>query len=175
MKKPLTLFGIALTLVSTNAFAADSTLTIRGDVRDNACSVATESKAFTVNLMDNAAKQFNAIGATTPLVPFRIVLSPCGSSVTAIKVGFNGSQDSDNNDLLKIDGGASAAAGMAVQILNGQETMLPVNAPTSSITWTPLTPGQTNYLSFYARLMATRVPVIPGHVYATATFTLEFQ
>lgn len=175
MKKPLTLFGIALTLVSTNAFGADSTLTIRGDVRDNACSVATESKAFTVNLMDNAAKQFNAIGATTPLVPFRIVLSPCGSSVTAIKVGFNGSQDSDNNDLLKIDGGASAAAGMAVQILNGQQTMLPVNAPTSSITWTPLTPGQTNYLSFYARLMATRVPVIPGHVYATATFTLEFQ
>ncbi|EOF9299815.1 fimbrial protein [Enterobacter bugandensis] len=175
MKTPLNLFGIALTLVCTNAFAADSTLTIRGNVRDNACAVATESKAFTVNLMDNAAKQFNTVGATTPLVPFRIVLSPCGSSVTAVKVGFNGRQDSDNNDLLKIDGGASAAMGMAVQILNGQQTMLPVNAPSSSIAWTTLTPGQTNTLSFYARLMATRVPVIPGHVYATATFTLEFQ
>jgi len=175
MKKPLNLFCIALTLVCTNAFAADSTLTIRGNVRDNACTVATESKALTVNLMDNAAKQFNAVGASTPLVPFRLVLSPCGSSVTAVKVGFNGSQDSDNNNLLKIDGGASAAAGMAVQILNGQQTMLPVNAPSSSIAWTTLTPGQTNTLSFYARLMATRVPVIPGHVYATATFTLEFQ
>ncbi|HFT1963321.1 TPA: fimbrial protein [Enterobacter ludwigii] len=175
IKKPLSLFGAALTLVCINAFAADSTLTIRGNVRDNACAVAAESKEFTVNLMDNATKQFNAVGATTPLIPFRIVLSPCGSSVTAVKVGFNGSQDSDNNDLLKIDGGASSAAGMAVQILNGQQTMLPVNAPSSSIVWTPLTPGQTNTLGFYARLMATRVPVIPGHVYATATFTLEFQ
>lgn len=175
MKKPFALFGIALTLVCTNALAADSTLTIRGNVRDNACAVAAESKALTVNLMDNAAKQFNAIGATTPLVPFRLVLSPCGNSVTAVKVGFNGRQDSDNNDLLKIDGGASAAMGMAVQILSGQQTMLPVNAPSSSIAWTTLTPGQTNTLSFYARLMATRVPVIPGHVYATATFTLEFQ
>ena len=70
-------------------------------MRDNACAVATESKEFTVDLMDNAAKQFNAVGATTPLVPFRIVLSPCGSSVTAVKVGFNGTPDSDNNDLLK--------------------------------------------------------------------------
>jgi minor fimbrial subunit len=58
--------------------------------------VAGESKDFTVDLMDNAAKQFNAVGATTPLVPFRIVLSPCGSSVTAVKVGFVGVADSIN-------------------------------------------------------------------------------
>ena len=38
-----------------------------------------------------------------------------------------------------------------------------------------LTPGQTNILNFYARLMATQVPVTAGHVNATATFTLEFQ
>ncbi|MDR8230620.1 type 1 fimbrial protein, partial [Acinetobacter baumannii] len=42
-------------------------------------------------------------------------------------------------------------------------------------TWTTLTPGQTNILNFYARLMATQVPVTAGHVNATATFTLEFQ
>ncbi|WP_162868160.1 type 1 fimbrial protein, partial [Klebsiella pneumoniae] len=51
----------------------------------------------------------------------------------------------------------------------------PINAAASSIAWTNLTPGQTNILGFYARLMATRVPVTAGHVYATATFTLEFQ
>uniref|UniRef100_UPI003EBA35A1 fimbrial protein n=1 Tax=Klebsiella aerogenes TaxID=548 RepID=UPI003EBA35A1 len=68
MKKPLNLFGAVLTLVCANAFAADSTITISGYVRDNACAVATESKEFNVDLMDNAAKQFNAVGATTPLV-----------------------------------------------------------------------------------------------------------
>ena len=64
---------------------------------------------------------------------------------------------------------------MGVQILNDQQTMLPLNATSSAIPWTTLKPGQSNTLNFYARLMATQVPVTPGHVNATATFTLEFQ
>ena len=43
---------------------------------------------------ENAAKQFNNIGATTPVVPFRILLSPCGNAVSAVKVGFTGVADS---------------------------------------------------------------------------------
>lgn len=175
MNKSLTLMGVLLALVCATTSAADSTITISGYIRDNTCAVATESKEFTVDLMNNAAKQFSAIGATTPLVPFRIVLSPCGGSVTAVKVGFNGMQDRDNNSLLAIDKGASAAVGMAVQVLNSQQMMLPINALSSSIPWTPLTPSQTNVLNFYARLMATHMPVTAGHVNATATFTLEFQ
>ena len=183
MKTPVYLLGALLSLVVACASAADSTITISGYVRDNACAVAGESKDFTVDLMDNAAKQFRAVGATTPLVPFRIVLSPCGNSVTAVKVGFVGVADSINTDLLQLDGGASAAAGMGVQILGAQQTALPLNAassagprePCTAIPWPTLTPGQTNTLNLYARLMATRVPVTAGHVNATATFTLEFQ
>lgn len=108
-------------------------------------------------------------------MPFSIVLSPCGSSVTAVKVGFTGVADSANTSLLKLDSGAPAAAGMGVQILDTQQAMLPLNAAPSARAWTTLTPGQTNILNFYARLMATQVPVTAGHVNATATFTLEFQ
>ena len=85
-------------------------------------------------------------------VPFRIVLSPCGTSVTAVKVGFTGVADSVNTSLLKLDAGASAAAGMGVDILDQQQSRLPVNAPSSAIAWTTLTPGQTNILNFYAVL-----------------------
>lgn len=175
MRKKPYLLSALVSLVVANASAADSTITISGYVRDNACAVAGESKDFTVDLMANAAKQFHAVGVTTPLVPFRIVLSPCGSSVTAVKVGFVGIADSVNTDLLKLDGGVSAAAGMGVQILDGQQAVLPLNATSSTIQWTTLTPGQTNTLNFYARLIATQVPVTAGHVNATATFTLEFQ
>ncbi len=175
MKKNLYLLSALLSLAVTGAYAADSTITINGYVRDNACAVAGESKEFTVDLMNNAAKQFHAVGATTPLVPFRIVLSPCGSAVTAVKVGFVGIADSVNTDLLKLDGGPSAAAGMGVQILDAQQRMLPLNAASPAISWTTLTPSQTNTLNFYARLMATQVPVTAGLVNATATFTLEFQ
>lgn len=173
-KKLLNLLGTVLTMVCVNTFA-DSTITISGYVHDNTCTVETISKDFTVDLLDNVTKHFNSVGDTTPMIPFHIVLSPCGDSVRAVKVGFNGTRDNENHDLLKIDSGDSAAMGIAVQILNGKKTMLPVNAPFSSIEWTTLTPGKKNILGFYARLMATSVPVTAGHVYATATFTLEFQ
>ncbi|STS93100.1 type 1 fimbrae adaptor subunit FimF [Klebsiella variicola] len=112
MKTLQYLLGALLTLAAPLSFAADSTITISGYVRDNACAVAGESKDFTVDFQDNAAKQFYAVGATTPPVPFRIVLSPCGTSVTAVKVGFTGVADSVNTSLLKLDADASAAAGM---------------------------------------------------------------
>lgn len=174
MKKSIYLLSAVMLLASHGAAAADSTIIISGYVRDNACTVAGESKDFTVDLMNNASRQFHAVGATTPPVPFRILLSPCGSSVTAVKVGFTGVADNDNTALLKLDGGAASAAGMGIQILNAQQTMLPLNADSSSIPWTTLTPGQANTLNFYARLMTTRIPVTAGHINATATFTLEF-
>ena len=144
--KPFYLLCAFLWLAVSHALAADSTITIRGYVRDNGCSVAAESTNFTVDLMENAAKQFNNIGATTPVVPFRILLSPCGNAVSAVKVGFTGVAD-----------------------------QIPINAPSSAISWTTLTPGKPNTLNFYARLMATQVPVTAGHINATATFTLEYQ
>lgn len=97
--KPFYLLCAFLWLAVSHALVADSTITIRGYVRDNGCSVAAESTNFTVDLMENAAKQFNNIGATTPVVPFRILLSPCGNAVSAVKVGFTGVADSHNTGL----------------------------------------------------------------------------
>jgi minor fimbrial subunit len=175
MRKLFSLYGGVLLLSAANAVAADSTISISGYVRDNACAVATESKDFTVDLMNNAVKQFHSVGATSPLVPFRIVLSPCGGAATAVKVGFTGVSDTLNTTLVKLDSGVSAAGGMGVQILDGSRSPLVLNAGASEQSWTTLTPGQTNILSFYARLMATQVPVTAGRVNATATFILEFQ
>ncbi len=59
--KPFYLLCAFLWLAVSHALAADSTITIRGYVRDNGCSVAAESTNFTVDLMENAAKQFNNI------------------------------------------------------------------------------------------------------------------
>lgn len=106
--------------------AADSTITIRGYVRDNGCSVAAESTNFTVDLMENAAKQFNNIGATTPVVPFRILLSPCGNAVSAVKVGFTGVADSHNANLLALENTVSAASGLGIQLLNEQQNQIPL-------------------------------------------------
>lgn len=174
-RKALYLLSALLPLTTASAIAADSSITISGYIRDNGCAVAGESKDFSVDLQNHAVKQFHTPGATTQAVPFRIVLSPCGTSVTAVKVGFTGIADSANNNILGLDSGTASAAGLGVQILDAQQRMLPINSASSAISWTSLTPGQTNTLQFYARLMATQLPVTAGHVNATAIFTLEFQ
>lgn len=175
IRKTLSLICALIPLTAASAIAADSSITISGYVRDNGCAVAGESKAFSVDLLNHAARQFHTLGATTQAVPFRIVLSPCGTAVTAVKVGFTGIADGADSRVLGLDSGTAAAAGIGVQILDAQQTMLPLNAASPAIAWTSLTPGQTNTLQFYARLIATQLPVTAGHVNATATFTLEFQ
>lgn len=165
-----------LSLISVRiAWAADSTIIITGNVRDNACTVAPGSKDFVVDLIGNAAKQFHQVGVTTPMVPFNIVFDRCGGSATAIKVGFTGVADNDNRSLLKIDGGSGMAAGMGIQILDSNRNAIALNAVSNMLNWSTITAGQPNTLYFYARLMATRVPVTAGLVRATANFTLEFQ
>lgn len=176
MAKLLIILGTLISLTFNMVFAADtSTISITGNVLDNGCAVAVESKDFTVNLMNNAAKQFSSVGTTTPPVSFNIILSPCGGSVTAVKVGFTGIADTENSDLLKLDNYASAAAGMGIQLLDKTKNMVPLNASSSELVWIDLVPNQTNTLSFYARLMSTQLPVKAGSVTATADFTLEFQ
>ncbi|CAK9883725.1 MAG: Protein FimF [Candidatus Erwinia impunctatus] len=158
-----------------SAYAADSTITISGYVRDNACAVAAESKNFDIDLMQNATKQFPAVGTGTPYVPFNILLSPCGNSVTAVKIGFTGISDDNNPSLLKLDSGTQSASGIGVQILDSNKLALPVNNSSSLISWVPLRAGESNTVNFYARLIASRVPVTAGIVRATAVFTPEFQ
>ncbi len=175
MRKPFYILCLLSLFTARITLAADSTITINGNVKDNACSVSSGSQDFVVDLMSNSAKQLYQIGATTPMVPFNIVFDKCGGSAIAVKVGFTGVADGDNTTLLNIDGGGGAAEGMGIQILDNNRNAIALNAGTSALDWSTLTGGQSNTLYFYARLMATRSPVTAGLVRATANFTLEFQ
>lgn len=138
MKKYLSILWL-LPLLTGYAHAADSTITITGYLKDNACSVSIDSQDFTVNLLNSAAKQFHQVGVVTPAIPFNIVFDKCGSSATAVRVGYVGTADSDNTSLLKTDAGTDAASGVGVQILNGDKTPISLNAAQSSLRWTTLT------------------------------------
>ena len=74
--KPFYLLCAFLWLAVSHALAADSTITIRGYVRDNGCSVAAESTNFTVDLMENAAKQFNTLARRLLLFHFVFCCHP---------------------------------------------------------------------------------------------------
>ncbi|NWC93108.1 MULTISPECIES: fimbrial protein [unclassified Pseudomonas] len=168
-------FLCLISCLVSNAYAADTVITIKGYLKDNTCSVSVDSRDFTVDLMNNATKQLSRVGATTVPAPFKIVFDKCGGSTTAVKVTYGGVSDNDNDALLKLDSGVNAASGMGIQILDSNKNSIPLKSGMQSLSWTNLIAGQSNTLGFYACLMATRSPVTAGVVNATADFTLEFQ
>ncbi|MDI6539111.1 fimbrial protein [Pantoea ananatis] len=171
---PLCLLACVL-LLTGRADAADSTITVTAYVRDNMCRVATPMP-LTVDLKQTASKQLFRPGEVSPgPAQFSIELNPCGASAVGVKAGFTGTADPDNNTLLQIDSGTGAATGAGIQILDSNMNPIPLNAASATLSWTPLTAGQSNTLLFYARLMATRNPVTTGTVNASASLTLEFQ
>lgn len=173
--KKISITTITLILLSQSVIAADSTIHIKGYMWDNTCGVAPGSQDQVVDLLNNALKQMYKVGEVTPIVPFYIELSPCGEAATAVKVGFSGIADISNTTLLAIEPGGQNASGVGIQILDGNRVPMAINATSDYITWTPLVAGKNNTLHFYARLMTSKLPVIAGHIHASATFTLEFQ
>lgn len=167
--------AVLLSASTFSLYAADSAIKVTGQVIDFGCSVSTESADFTVDLMKNSAKQFTSVGNTTPNVPFKIILTDCSDSTTGVKVLFSGNADDNNNTLLKLDEISSGAAGMAVEILDGQGQQLPINSANANLNWIKIQSNKDNILPFSARLKTTYIPIRSGLVNATATFTLEFQ
>ena len=53
---------ILMTMIPGTLLAADSTITIKGNIKDNTCAVAPSSQYITVDLMNNAVKQLYAVG-----------------------------------------------------------------------------------------------------------------
>lgn len=168
-------FATVLFASTFTASAADSVIKVSGQVIDFGCTISTESKDFTVDLMKNSTKQFNSVGSSSPAVPFAILLTDCSDATSGVKVLFSGTADDDNRALLKLEQSTASAAGMAVEILDGQGQELPLNASNATQNWITIQPSQNNALPFAARLKTTRLPVRPGLVSASATFTLEFQ
>lgn len=169
------LLAALLLFTLTGVRAADTTVTVTGVVHDNTCAVQASSANFSVNLLQTASKQLSTPSASSPPVPFSISFSRCGSAATAVRIGFTGSADPDNSQLLKTDTGTGTSQGVAIQLLSGSQVPVALNAAQSDLIWLNLTGGQPATMRFWARMMAVRTPVTAGTVSATAGVTLEFQ
>lgn len=149
----------------------DVLVSVTGNLIGNTCVVAAGSKEQEVPLGTIGIKQFPRAGAVSNIkTPFTIRLEACGPTFAGVKIRFSGTPDDDDPQLVKIaDGGAT---GVAVQILDKDSALIPLNTQTPA--WG--TPGDDSVeVTFYARLAATGAPVNPGDVSAFATWTTEYQ
>ncbi|HGN1207716.1 type 1 fimbrial protein [Proteus mirabilis] len=172
MHKLMLIVALSL-LFTTKGSAYDTLVHINARVTGNTCTVETNSKRITVKLGQIATKDFISTTITqqrTPVIPFSIKLVDCQPEANAVKVSFNGRADPIDNALLAID--ATGAKGVAISIMDNSGAYIDINDKSQSYT---LLPNQDNTLQFYARYVATQLPVQAGSANATATFLLEYQ
>ncbi|EBO9655750.1 type-1 fimbrial protein subunit A [Salmonella enterica subsp. enterica serovar Berlin] len=175
--------AIAASLITVSSIAAavttpGGTVHFKGVIVNAACAVSADSVDQTVNLGQYRTANFKAIGDKTGLVPFKIKLQDCDSSVAKTAAAtFSGNADRKDNTVLStsnIGGGASgAASGVGIEIADRQGNVIVPNSGNFSTAQT-LNDGN-NELNFTARYKSTSDEVTPGQADADATFTMKYE
>jgi len=154
------------------------TVHFRGSLVDAACSVSSDSADQTVELGQYTLHHFKTTGDTSSLVPFKINLEDCDTTVASTAaVAFSGQQDATKATLLAVDssagGNSTTASGVGIQILD--EASKPVTPDGSSFsTAHTLIDGQ-NTLNFAAQYVSTAAKPTAGQANADAVFIMQYQ
>ncbi|EAM1902240.1 fimbrial protein StiA [Salmonella enterica] len=176
--KTLTVALAAITLspAALADTAKDGTVHITGLIKQNACTVKTDS--VEVTLQEEFASLFTAAGQTAGDTDFTIELENCDANVySSVQARFEGTLDGTDATILKND---SDAQNIGVQILDKTGDSAPVTfndlQAWSSAVALPTEEGVTTLsMPFTARYIATAVPVGSGNVDASATFYLQYN
>ncbi|WP_333533950.1 Sti fimbria major subunit StiA [Salmonella enterica] len=172
--KTLTVALAAITLspAALADTAKDGTVHITGLIKQNACTVKTDS--VEVTLQDEFASLFTAAGQTAGDKDFTIELENCDANVySSVQARFEGTLDGTDATILKNE---DDAENIGVQILDKSSTPMTFNDLQAWSAAVVLTEGVTELLMpFTARYISTAVPVKSGTVDATATFYLQYN
>ncbi|WP_336768930.1 fimbrial protein [Pantoea endophytica] len=168
------IFWILAALIYTQGTQASIEIT-GGEIRFSGrmvaqpCVVDGVSKDFNVDMGHTSTHELKRNDGKSKPVSFDIVLN-CSSTVNkAVKVYFAGKEETNSPGGIAIIG---EAAGIALHLMNKDETAININDASSSI---PLAVGQ-NVLPFLVYVQAlSNVKVTPGDYTANATFSLRYD
>lgn len=176
-KKLITLTFLAVSGISSTAFADDGKIDFTGNIIEAGCTVdSTLTAPQTVKLGDVAKTAFNGAGTSAANTRFTLALTNCPDALKSkpVVVKYDGTPDAINSDYLQLtdSGTAGVAQGVAIQLLNASGTALPL--ATSSEAKNISATGDAK-LIFSARYIATDDTVTAGTANGTVNFTLAYN
>ncbi|WP_330982156.1 MULTISPECIES: fimbrial protein [Enterobacterales] len=146
-----------------------TTVIIKGQIKAAACIVNAGSPDLSVNMPPYSANKFRAPGEVSDTSsPFQIMLTRCPLTTQSVKVKFDGAS---SNGYLTLDA-SSKGGGIGIAIYDSTNKLIPLGSQSDAYPIDAITGFAT--LSFFARYVALTLPVQPGMVQATATFTLNY-
>nr|WP_228705051.1 fimbrial protein [Klebsiella michiganensis] len=146
-----------------------------GSITDSSCNVDSTSANQSVDLGKWASSYFTGAGSETTKTAFHIKVKDCPSTVTTVSVLFDGTRDTNNSDLLAINGTAS---GVAIKLYEDDKST-PVDLGTVSRGHS-VTAGAsgaatgTADLEFFADYVSTSA-VSAGSANGTANFNMIYN
>lgn len=196
MKTPFRMMALVLSVMASNAaISGPSGVTVNpgseagtqstggqvnftGSITDTSCNIDTSTANQEVDLGKWASSYFNGPGTETTKTPFHIKVKDCPNSVKTVAVLFDGNHDATDQGLLAINSGEGAASGVAIQLLESdQTTPIEVGEVTHQY---PVDQGHDDEsgsadLIFYANYKATTDSVGVGEANAVANFNMIYN
>ncbi|WP_434583428.1 fimbrial protein [Klebsiella sp. R390] len=146
-----------------------------GSITDTSCNIESTSANQVVDLGKWASSFFAGAGSETTKTAFHIKVKDCPSSVTKVSVLFDGTRDTNNSDLLAVNGGAQ---GVAIKLYEDDKST-PINLGTVSrdqnvVAGTSGASTGTADLEFFADYISTSA-VSAGAANGTANFNMVYN
>jgi type 1 fimbria pilin len=156
--------------------AADGTINFTGEITDQICSVSANSQNMIVPLGKVSKSVFGTTaGAKSTPAHFKIDLLNCPAGSNGAHVTFQGTANSVNSKLLRINNagevGVLAATGVGVELSDSTGTPFALGSESPRY---PLGEGD-NSLKFQAAYVSTGTAVTVGPANATAQFTVSYK
>ena len=146
-----------------------------GSITDSSCNVDSTSANQSVDLGKWASSYFTGTGSETTKTSFHIKVKDCPSTVTTVSVLFDGTRDSNNSDLLAING---TAKGVAIKLYEDDKStpveLGDVSRGHSVTAGASGTTTGTADLEFFADYVSTSA-VSAGSANGTANFNMVYN
>lgn len=177
MKYKYCLLGAFTLSLSTGltplAQAFDGTVKFTGNVLDAACTVDIgENSTIPVVLGDVQKSSFTGDGSLASTTKFIVKLKNCPVGVDQATVKFNGTSYQGDDNFVQLDQAADTATGVAIQIKDATQTVVPLAVDSQSYT---LLPDVENDLDFYASYVQKGTTVVKGTANATVNFVIDYK
>lgn len=171
----------ALALASHSALASDGTISFTGELTTQTCSIngtaADGNRNFNVTLPAATQSSLTVVGATAAETAFQIALTSCTPATGSVRTRFESgpSVDAASGELLT--SGAGSSAGLRIQLLNHDRSVIAVGATDASQNSLPSTlasgAATLNYIARYHRVSAT--PLAVGAVTSSVTYSMAYN
>jgi major type 1 subunit fimbrin (pilin) len=158
--------------LSAGASAEDGQVKFEGNITTEACQVVNNmSNPAGVELGKVGYSAFKGVGSTASATSFVLILKDCPPTVNNAFVTFDGTAATGDNRSLALTAGTNVATGVAVQISDASQNVVPLRVASQVY---PLTVGENN-LNFVARYVAISDTVTAGAANAVTTFDITYN